>query len=404
MADYRLLEINSLAEFQAERARWDALWENSDCTLPTARAELTALWVEQFAPRAAFRALVAEHQGRWVAGLPLVEGLRCGWLRSGRLPVNEWSTNGDLLVDPRADRRAAGDLLAEGLQRLPWPLVWLDEVPVEDPRWQVLWGALDRAGVSRDYRARWQVPVIRIGDDWEACRRRWSKRHRNKMTKAAERLAGRGRVQFVRHTQPAREELPALVRRCFEVEDLSWKGESGTSVLRNAGMLEFFTRQAELLARWGHLELAFLEVDGRPVAFIYGFGAKGVSYWHKIGYDPEFQCSTPGLLVQCFVLEDLHRKPGSTAVDCMGPLSDALAKWQPDTYQVGRLIAAPRSWIGRAGLCVCKHLWPRVRDLLPGCQEQSPAGSLPTFTAPPAPAPVGEQAETCHPVAPPGSV
>jgi len=398
VADYRLVEIDSLADFQAQAARWNALWQRSDSTLPTARAELAAAWVEHFAPGAAFRALVVEHQGQWVAGLPLVEGLRCGWLRSGRLPVNEWSTNGDLLIDPRADQQVVGDQLAAGLRGLAWPLVWLDEVPVNAPRWRVLLKACDRAGVSHDYRPRWQVPVIPVGDDWEACRRRWSKRHRNKMTKAAQRLAQRGRVHYIRHTQPDTAELPGLVRRCFEVEDRSWKGESGTSVLRNEGMLEFFTRQAELLARYGHLELALLQVDSRPVGFIYGFRAKGVSYWHKIGYDPEFQCSTPGLLVQCLVLEELHGTPGCKAVDCMGPLSDALAKWRPETYEVGRLIAAPRSWIGRAGLCVCKHLWPRVRDLLPGCQGESTSDVLPTLPAPPGPAPLPlvELAETCE--------
>jgi len=360
VANYRLLVIDSLAQLLAQAERWDSLWERSDSTLPTARAQAVALWVEQFARRGPFRALVVEQQGRWVAGLALVEGLRCGWLRSGRLPVNEWATNGDLLIDPHADPQAVGDLLCEGLGQLPWPLVWLDEVPIDAPRWQVLWKALERAGVSRDYHLRWHVPVIPIGHDWEASRRRWSKRHRRKMSKAAEQLAQRGSVQLVRHTRPSPDELPALVRRCFEVEDRSWKGGAGTSVLQNPGMLEFFTRQAQLLARDGHLVLSVLEVDGRAVGFIYGFAAKGVCYWHKIGYDPEFRCCTPGLLAQYFELEQLHRICGIAAVDCMGPLSDALAKWRPQTYQVGRLIAAPRSWIGRAGLCVCKRLWPRV--------------------------------------------
>lgn len=369
-SDYRLLQIDSLAEFRAEHVRWDALWQRSDSTLPTARAELSALWVEQFASKAAFRALVVEHQGRWVAGLPLVDGPRCGWLRTGRLPINQWSTNGDLLIDPGADVEAVADRLVAGLRRLAWPLIWLDEVPVESSRWRALWAAMDRAAVSRDYRPRWQVPVIPLAQDWEACRRRWSKRHRSKMTKAAERLAARGRMQFVFHSRPAPDELPALLRRCFEVEDRSWKGQSGSSVLRNAGMIEFFTRQAELLAQGGHLELSLLELDERPVAFIYGFGAKGVSYWHKIGYDPEFQQATPGLLVQCFALAHLHNQPSVKAVDCMGPLNDALAKWQPETYQVGCLIAAPRSWLGRAGLCVGKRLRPRAGRHSPDSTRQ----------------------------------
>ena len=90
----RLVQIDSLAGLRAAAADWDDLWWRSEVTMPTCRAELVAGWVEQFAPRADFRALVVEDQGQWVAAGPGREsiarkcrgagggwkrGAKCGW-------------------------------------------------------------------------------------------------------------------------------------------------------------------------------------------------------------------------------------------------------------------------------------------------------------------------------------
>jgi CelD/BcsL family acetyltransferase involved in cellulose biosynthesis len=162
------------------------------------------------------------------------------------------------------------------------------------------------------------------------------------------------------------------VRQAFEIEDLSWKGQVGSSVLRTPGMLDFFLGQAKQLAEWGHLELALLRLDGRAISFVYGCRAKGVSHWLKIGYDPEYRCSTPGQLLQFRILERHHQEGDCRAIDCLGPLTDALSKWNPATYPVGRLVIAPRQWRGRMAVYACKHWWPTVRRWLGRSELQGP--------------------------------
>jgi CelD/BcsL family acetyltransferase involved in cellulose biosynthesis len=363
MSGRRVLTLSSVAQLRGAAADWDDLWWRSEVTLPVARAELLAQWIEHFAPGARFRALVVEKGGRWVAALPLVESPRGRRLGAAGLPGNEWCPGGDLLLDPQSDAAAVLAALVSALRDLPWPWLWL-QVTLDASRWQRFAAVADHAGMASDCRPDWYVPVIPITHDWEACQQGWSKKHLTKMVKAERHLAERGRVEFCDYSHLGPNEVPPWLRRAFEIEDLSWKGAAGTSVLRAPGMLEFFVRQAQQLADWGQLELAFLAVGGRPISFVYGFRGKGVCYWHKIGYDPEFRCSTPGQLLQYHVLKRLHDDPGCHAVDCLGPLTDALAKWKPGVRTAGRLLVAPGAWRGRLAVHACRHWWPRIRRLL----------------------------------------
>ena len=284
------------------------------------------------------------------------------------------------MLDPDADTDAVLDALTAALRQSPWPLLWFDGVPVDAPHWRALSAAFARTGMTCERRVRWHAPLIEIDHDWPACQQRWPKQHRSKMVKAQRCLAKQGNVQCVTHSDVEPAQIEPLLRRAFEVEDRSWKGDAGSSVLRTPGMFEFFVRQAVQLAQWGQLELSFLELDGRAVAFVYGFGAKGVSCWHKIGYDAEFRSASPGQLHQYFILEQLHRDPDSAAVDCMGPLTEALGRWKPAVYPLGRLLVAPRARLGRIALHAYKHWWPRFARLL-GRRRPEPSPPTSSETA-----------------------
>ena len=126
MNSLRTIHLTSVADLRAEAAAWDGLWQRSDVSLPLVRAELLAQWVEHFAPRADFHALVVADQSRWVAALPLVSCRVGRLIPAGGLPCNPWAPCGDLLCDAAAaDNDAAMDLLVAAAAELPWPLLWL---------------------------------------------------------------------------------------------------------------------------------------------------------------------------------------------------------------------------------------------------------------------------------------
>ena len=275
MSTLRAVHLNSVADLRANAAAWDDLWWRSDVALPIVRAELVAQWVEQFRPQNGFHALAIEDDGQWIAALPLVGRRVGGLIPAGGLTCNPWSPCGDLLLDPAADADAALDLLLASAGQLPWQLLWLNETLPETSRWQKLLQACDRAGALHTYHERFRVGRIEIGGDWELFVKRMSKGHRQNMNRCVRRLGCEGDLQLQRFPQLDMQQVEPLLQTMFEIEDGSWKGGAGTSVLRTRGMFPFFVRQAEQLAACGQLELAALQLDGQTLAFLYGFRARG---------------------------------------------------------------------------------------------------------------------------------
>jgi CelD/BcsL family acetyltransferase involved in cellulose biosynthesis len=360
----RIIHFDSLAALRACAEAWDDLWRRSDATLPSLRAELLAQWVEQFAQPQDFHAIGVEADGQLVVALPLVRRKVARLFDAAAMPCNEWSSSGDLLLDATADGDSALDVLAAAIGEMPWSLLWLDEAELDAPRWQRFEQSLVRAGMTVAAHRRWQVGRVAINDhDWPAYKGRWSRKHRQAMAQALRRLAERGDVRLSMGSQLAPDEVAARMQRGFEVEDRSWKGAAGTSVLRSPGMAQFFVRQAQQAAQWGQLELALLHCSDRPVAFSYGLTAKGVFHSMKVGYDPEFAAQHPGQLLRYHLLERFFAEPDRTALDFQGPITAAHAAWLPALCTVGRLAVGPRSRWGRMAVQAYKNVWPCIRVL-----------------------------------------
>lgn len=359
----RILHLTSIAELRDAAAAWDDLWWQSDVALPLARAELLAEWIEQFSPRAEFHALVVADSARWIAALPLVPCRVARLIPAAGLPCNPWSPCGDLLCDPGSPaNETAMDLLLSAAAEMPWRLFWLGDATPESSRWQSLLRACARAGVTSHYHQHYRVGRVEIGRDWDAYQKQLAKNHRQAMNRSARRLAAEGNVQFEMFAPHETPKAEAWLREAFEVEDLSWKGRSGSSVLRTPGMFDFFVRQAEQLAAWGQWAPAALRLDGRIIAFMHGFRAKGVCFAHKISYDPQFASLSPGQLLFYRVLEHLHADGETRAFDFLGPLTQSHMRWRPETYGVGRVAMAPRRLLGRVTVLAYKNLWRRLRD------------------------------------------
>jgi hypothetical protein len=207
------------------------------------------------------------------------------------------------------------------------------------------------------------VAKIEIAENWEVFVKNLSGNHRKNMRKSERRLQDLGELRLVWNSQLAPEEVHGWLEKAFRIEDSSWKGAAGSSVLRSPGMSDFFLRQARQLARWEQLEIAILELNGRSIAALFGFSAKGVFHGHKIGYDPQYCQYSPGQLLKWKLLEQMHAQGNWKMMDCIGPLTEATAHWHPRTYTIGRLAIAPRKLVGRLALQAYCRFWPKIRSL-----------------------------------------
>jgi CelD/BcsL family acetyltransferase involved in cellulose biosynthesis len=261
---------------------------------------------------------------------------------------------------------AALDLLVEACRQLPWPVLWFDAVVNDSPRWRAFAAALNRAGMpwTSHQRAELEIGLVDLKRDWEQIQSEWSGNHRRHMRKAERRAEIEGGVQLRFLKELTAGEVEPLLRQGFEVEDRSWKGvESESSVLRKPGLSDFFNRQAQQLAQWGQLALVFLDHQGQPIGFEYGWNSKGVYFSPKVGYDAAFQQLSPGQLLRVKLLERLVTDREHVLWDFFGPLSDATAKWTTSTYRVGRLVVGTSPVAGRLFLSSYKTLRPLVRRL-----------------------------------------
>jgi len=383
--EIQTLVIDSPEKLRAEAARWDDLWRRSAATSPLGRAEPVAQWLEQFAPRRTTTALALCRGETMLAGLPLVSSRLGGVLSEAALTGNEWSPCGELLVDAAADD-AVYDALIAACAPLPAAWLWCGAAAIDQPHWQGWSAACRRAGAEPLIQTRYEVGRTPIGCDFEAFLRGLSRSHRHAMTKAVRRLGESGTLTFRRETAPPVDAVEPLLFAGFEIEDRSWKGRAGTSVLRTPGMFGYFVRQGEELARRQSLDLSFVELDGRPIAFLYGYRGKGVLFAHKIGYDPDFAQFSPGQALFYLLFEQLHAEQAAAGeatrtatgampiaaeprdrlvhvLDFSGPLTEATSRWRPEPYPIGKIVVAPRRLVGKAALYAYRRWWPRLSAL-----------------------------------------
>ncbi len=365
--------LSSLAELEAQQARWNALWERSRGASPLARAEHVALWVRQFSSEAAFRAVVIEDGGQLVAALPMVSRRWAGRWGWGALPLNEWSSGGSLLVDASAGALVF-DRLVTGLRLTRWSLWSFSEVDLSLDAWSTFVAALERAGFACEYREQFTSGRVRVAGNWPDYLASRTKKHRHNLRRNLARLGSLApsSFQFVFDAPPS--DIPALLERGFEVEHRSWKGSVGSSVRQAEGMFDFHVRQAQTLAASGHLRLGYLEHQGQAIAFDYGFVGGNVYYRSKIGYDERFSAFSPGQLLAAAMFERLHEEQAVEWIDFMGPLSDALAKWATETYVAGRLLFAAPGMVGRTLFEAYRaaHRW-KVHRRAVSAQYEQPA-------------------------------
>ncbi len=368
MGQLRLVMIDSLASWRAQADGWDDLWSRSDVAVPTARAELIAQWLEEFAPGRPFCAFIVADGQAFLAGVILVATRVKRLLEVGSMLTNEWCTCGDLLVDPQSDTEAVLDMLATGLADAPWPLAWLEDVPYEAPRWQALLAAFDRAGLAHATHASFSIGQVQLNGSWAQYEAGLGSNHRRQMHKMLRRSKRDGGIELERCANPTSEQVETLLRRGFEVEDRGWKAAQSTSVLRTPRVFDYFCRQAQQLARWEQLELNFLRFAGQPIAFEFGYRSKQTYFSPKVGFDESFAAYSPGQLLRWELLKNFWEHDQTAAVDFWGPLTRATACWANHSYKIGRVVLAPRRrssrvllgayQLGRRGL----RAWRRESD------------------------------------------
>ncbi len=224
-----------------------------------------------------------------LAVVPLVRSrARPWWLTM--LGVEELREPTDVRAGDPVHLRAVVQELAR--RRLP---IRLKRLPADSPLLSHLQAVYRRRGVILS-RAVSGTPTIRLDPTWLEPELHFSARRRSDFRTAHRRAERFGAVQLSVE-EPGTDEVGPLFDEVVAVEASGWKTRANTALACQPRMREFFRRYCLRAADQGILRLAFLRIDGRPVAVQLAVEQHDRYSLFKIGYDEEFARCSPGTLL-----------------------------------------------------------------------------------------------------------
>lgn len=158
-------------------------------------------------------------------------------------------------------------------------------------------------------------------------------------------LEGELSTKFVRDLRRRRRQLEAegavtvevadgadrfdeLLSEAFQIEPSGWKEERGTAIVSRPTTLRFYREVAEWAAGRGCLRLAYLRLDGRPIAFQYALEDSGRWYFLKGGIDAAFTRFAPGKQLVHAMIER-GCSTGLQTFEFLGADEEWKSDWQP---------------------------------------------------------------------------
>jgi CelD/BcsL family acetyltransferase involved in cellulose biosynthesis len=282
--------MERMAEIEPLAREWDELADRADAP-PWLRPGWVAAWWEAFG-KGTLEILCLRRDGEVVAVLPLHR--RYGALGS----VTNWHSPGFgvLAADDEAARELAAGLLGSRPRRLS--LAFLDPDRRDVEAFRAAGGGFGYRLIVRPYQ---RSPYIDLSGTWADYERSRSSDRVREIHRRRRRLQELGPVSV--DVEEGSTHLEKLLEEGFRVEASGWKGSRGTAILSRPETRRFYEEVARWAARRGTLRLAFLRVDGRPVAFHYNLVEGGMLYHLKEGYDQEFRRFGPGPMLHHVMLE-----------------------------------------------------------------------------------------------------
>ena len=320
------LEVETVTDVEGLRAlapEWTALHDRVAPDHPFSSYEWVDTWWQAFGAGRKLEILVVRRGRECVAIAPFMrEHTRMYRVPAEQLALlgNDHTPRNDVLcADP-----AAYEALIAHLSHSPWDVLVLPQIPDGSPTIDTL----SRVGADHHVHTGLWIgsvsPVLRLAGDHASFERALPSKMRQNLRNKARRIAELGPVTM--ETITGGPEVAAAVADGIRLEAVAWKSENGTAILSSDEVQRFYTLLAEPLAARGWLELRFLKLGDRRIAFTYSIRYRGTLFVLKQGYDGELSRCSPGLLFWQRIIEQGYRD-GLSAIDFLGDDEDWKLSW-----------------------------------------------------------------------------
>ena len=334
----------------ALREEWDCLADRAGAS-PFLRPGWFEAWEGAFGERVTV--LDVREDGRLTGVLPVVA--RRGTPLSARALVSpsNWHTPvfGAIAESEAANEALVAALLARRPARIDMALV-----DAGDPVVASLRREAERSGYRVVERVAMRSPYVPLEGDFDSYREGLPRKLRKELGRLGRRLAEEGRVEYT--FEDGSERLDELLEEGFYVEGSGWKSENGTAIASDPATRRFYTDVARWAASRGTLVLAFLRLDGRPLAFDLCIEDAGAFYVLKGGFETAYRRFGPGTLLAAESIERAFSR-GLRSYELLGSDEPYKLVWTGSTHDRLRFQAFSPSPAGRVS-----HLaWTRGRSL-----------------------------------------
>jgi CelD/BcsL family acetyltransferase involved in cellulose biosynthesis len=335
---------------------WEELADASEAG-PFVRPGWFRAWQSAFG-RDDVRVLVVTRSGSPVGVLPLVR-------RATRVvsPTN-WHTPayGPVAQDEQAERALARHI--PSILRSSVDLAFLDPS-------SAFAGELGRVARARSLREV-SRPILRSPyidlegtfADYEASR---ESKFRRELARRTKRLGELGEIEISFHD--GTERLESLLAEGFAVEGSGWKTERGTAIAADPAADRFYRDAAAWASERGWLQLGFLRLDGRCVAFSYTIVLNDVVHVVKVGFDPEYRKFAPGTILTRANIERAFEH-GATRYDFLGDDDRYKLDWASEIRERVRIQLFARTPLGFASFAAWRYGRPAVKRALATVRER----------------------------------
>ena len=300
--------IEDFEGLQGLRDEWDELLAADAYQHPFLSFTWTRSWLRSFASSYdRFLVLRVEEPGVFRGIVPLI--VRRTW--SGGIPVRSLEFPGgddSVFKGPVAEGNATKlvDRVMRGLasECRGWDTLAFDSLPDDSPWVTEFANAFQQRSLHADRHPTHASPYLRLPGTYDELRKSMKKSLRQNLSRKLN-MAEREGVVFDRVTGGAvRAEH---FREAQDVERRSWKGQRGIGIFVDD---PHFSLHAGLLDDNPpfDVDLLFLRVDGKAIAFQYGFLLGSRYYAYNTSYDEAFQRLSPGMLAINSLLVELIPK------------------------------------------------------------------------------------------------
>ncbi|MBS0170980.1 MAG: GNAT family N-acetyltransferase [Nitrospira sp.] len=344
--------VTSLKEFKGLACEWEQLLHSVPGHSVFLTWEWLYYWSKHYLGDGCLKILLAFDDRERVVGIAPFYARRTGIPGLGFNWFREWRFLGsDGVGSSYLDLIASGHHKPALLQSLSrylftdarneWDILTLSDMPAESTTldlWNEWFGETGKVG---EMTATACCPVIRLPGTVDAYRAGLGRNTRYTLQRKTKCLQQAGDIRYRRATSPA--EVEAALESLMTLHQQRWTARADGGVFAKEMPKRFHREVVQVLSERGRVSLDWLELEGRPIAAIYGFVYGDTYDFYLPGFDPAaVPRSSPGMLLLHHRIEQAIRD-GVKTIDLLQGAQPYKLAWATDLRRLMTLRVYNRS-------------------------------------------------------------